>query len=356
MSIRAFIASSATATWATALLAGLLTIPALATRAETAAQRKADRVIELDRRGRADSPPVVTAVAVHPDGEKIAVGGDDHLVRVLRLDGGSPLHVLAGHTDWVRSVAFHPQGHLLVSGGGDRQILFWDVPSGRQLASPARHPQAVYAVRFSPDGEQLAAAGFDDKLRLYDTKTRRLRQELDCPCRDIRVLEYSTDGQLLCAGGRNGKLRTWEVATGKQQWNKPVHERRIRAAAFSTDDALLLSAGEGQMIRALNAHSGDEAFTLNCRPAKVLTMVMCGPGRLATAGTDNVIHIWDLRGRRELAQLVGHTGSVAALAYHAGTQTLVSGSYDTTVRVWRLTGLDADREASLRSPKLPATQ
>jgi WD40 repeat protein len=32
--------------------------------------------------------------------------------------------------------------------------------------------------------------------------------------------------------------------------------------------------------------------------------------------------------------LVGHTGSVAALAWSAAEETLLSGSFDTTVRVW----------------------
>ena len=62
-------------------------------------------------------------------------------------------------------------------------------------------------------------------------------------------------------------------------------------------------------------------------------MTLFGPGRLAAAGSDNRIHLWDLDGRREIGQLSGHSGSIAALASQAGL--LISGGYDTTIRIWQ---------------------
>jgi len=56
---------------------------------------------------------------------------------------------------------------------------------------------------------------------------------------------------------------------------------------------------------------------------------------LAAGGSDNQVHIWDLGTRTVTRELVGHTGSVAALA-RSGAM-LVSGSYDTTVCIWDLT-------------------
>ena len=55
---------------------------------------------------------------------------------------------------------------------------------------------------------------------------------------------------------------------------------------------------------------------------------------VATAGSDNLIHLWDLTARRDLGQLPGHTGSVSALAYRDGV--LVSGGFDTFVRIWQI--------------------
>jgi WD40 repeat protein len=43
---------------------------------------------------------------------------------------------------------------------------------------------------------------------------------------------------------------------------------------------------------------------------------------------------------------VGHTGTVAALACDSRGQTIVSGSYDTTVRIWNLMADAAPNTAS----------
>ena len=55
---------------------------------------------------------------------------------------------------------------------------------------------------------------------------------------------------------------------------------------------------------------------------------------MASAGSGNVIHLWDVTARQERCRLVGHTGSVTTLVFDRGISTLISGSYDTTVRLW----------------------
>jgi WD40 repeat protein len=57
---------------------------------------------------------------------------------------------------------------------------------------------------------------------------------------------------------------------------------------------------------------------------------------LATGGSDNRVSIWDLNSRQVMRRLEGHTGTVAALACDATGETLVSASYDTTLRIWNL--------------------
>ena len=70
---------------------------------------------------------------------------------------------------------------------------------------------------------------------------------------------------------------------------------------------------------------------------------------MAVGGSDNVIRLWDLASRQEQNRLVGHTGTVAALAWDATANTLLSGGFDTTVRVWQIKG-DAAGRVSRRDP------
>jgi WD40 repeat protein len=55
---------------------------------------------------------------------------------------------------------------------------------------------------------------------------------------------------------------------------------------------------------------------------------------IAAAGADNAIHIYDVLADEELGKLTGHTGSVAVMCSCADL--LASGSFDTTVRLWKI--------------------
>ena len=180
----------------------------------------------------------------------------------------------------------------------------------------------------------LAAAGFDDKVRIFDADQGRLLRELAAPGSDIRAICFSPDGTRLAAAGRAGLVRIWQADTGQPVADVQVSARRICALAYSPDGKFLAVGGQQRVVRLLDAASGKPVADLPERPGEVLALCFCGPDLLASAGSGNVIHLWDLSTRQERCRLVGHTGSVTTLVFHRDAATLISGSYDTTVRLW----------------------
>lgn len=77
----------------------------------------------------------VTAIAFSPNGETLATGGDDRIVRLWQLTDASTIRrpvSLAGHDGTIMSLTFSPpEGKLLVSGSSDGTALLWDVSLDR---------------------------------------------------------------------------------------------------------------------------------------------------------------------------------------------------------------------------------
>jgi WD40 repeat protein len=293
-----------------------------------------------------EKPSVVTGVTITPDGQTIAAATDDHRVLIWDAATAQLKGHLDGHADWVRSVVLSDDGNTAASGGGDRALRLWNLSEQQSLLELPDCQKTVAAVCFHPNSQQLAVAGFSNSLKIVNTSTGQISQELACPCADVRTVAFSPDGARMAVAGRNGMVRVWNVANGAQERDIATDGRPIRALAFSPDGRWLAAAGNSTTIRVLDTASGEVAMTLSTRPAKVYALLFIDNGRLATGGTDNCIWLWDLQNRQATSQLVGHTGTVAALACDAGGTTLVSGSYDTTVRIWDVAGGKAPVTAS----------
>ena len=281
-------------------------------------------------------PAVISGVSITPDGRTIAAATDDHCVLVCDVDKPADITRLTGHADWVRTVGLSPDGKMLASGGHDHSICLWDIGRREQVFQTAACDNAIAAVCFHPNSQQVAVVGFSRGMQIVNTSSGHTSQHLACPCGDVRTVVFSPDGARLAAAGRNGRVRIWNVADGSRERDIPTDRRRIRGLAFSPDGRQLAAAGTSADIRIFDVATGDELMKLETRPAKVHALLFLDQVTLATGGTDNRIWIWDLNTRQVTRRLEGHTGTVAALACDASGSILVSGSYDTTLRVWKL--------------------
>ncbi|MDE0084431.1 MAG: dockerin type I domain-containing protein [Candidatus Poribacteria bacterium] len=63
---------------------------------------------------------------------------------------------------------------------------------------------------------------------------------------------------------------------------------------------------------------------------------------IASGGWDNTVRLWDIAARKEIVTLTGHTGPVYSVALSYDGKMLASGSYDRTIRLW-----DVDTHTSI---------
>lgn len=320
-------------------LLGAIFLAAMAAAADAQiAQLRAERTVSAGKLPDRD-PAVVSALALSPDAKWLISAGDDHAVRVWDLTDGRLAAEMPGHADWIRAASFHPRGAQFATAGDDHVIRIWDVATRKLLRQLPPHPQPIYALAYSPNGEWLAAAGFENAVRIYHAEDGRLLRTIKGPAQEHRALAVAPDGVTVAVGGRNGSVRILNAITGATERDLETTGRRLRTLAFSPDGAYLAAAGDGGRIDIWAPGASESSKTIVTGSALTLAMTFCGADRLATADTDNHVHVWDVNTLAELAEGNEHKGSVSALTYDAARDMLISGSFDTTLKFWPLSAI-----------------
>ena len=248
--------------------------------------------------------------------------------------------VLEGHTGPVNALAFAPDGEMLASVGKDGMVRLWAAPS--EIASLSLHPDGVNAVAFSPDGRYLASGGNDQLVRVLDTRNQRVLFKSEPLKHAVSVIGFAGEGTVVFGIGerpgpvaRPSTLSLLDLVSGKSRRFPFDVVNGIRALTALPARKLVAWATDTKLLRVqdVSRPPGKAAILKNdCR-----AIALSHDGRKLAVSSDWEILIFDLdRWPSQPATLGRHQGTVSALAFGADSRTLLSGSWDGTVRVWDL--------------------
>jgi WD40 repeat protein len=306
------------------------------------------------------------------------------LAIVHRRSPGHPpaAQILEGHQYSVQHLAFAPDSQTLASAAGERykggEVKLWDVASGQERTTLRGHEGAVYAVAFSPDSRLLATGSLDRTVRLWDATTGAMKATLRSHHDGLSSVQFAPDGQTLVSSSLNQEVKTWEVASGKELagqtlpsygrvtvgpdghtlaalrpggWNVRLWDLAAGTelvtlpgprcwgfgVAFSPNGQRLAAAGIETMVYVWNRATSQVEHLLDGHDEIVNAVAFSPDSRaLATGSKDRTVKLWDVATGEEKATLTGHAGAINAVAYAPDGRTLASGSYDRTVRLWRV--------------------
>jgi eukaryotic-like serine/threonine-protein kinase len=306
---------------------------------------------------RAMSPKALYAVAFSPDGHELALAGDDGVIQRVSVDLASaspsgdaarpgkagafdlaPLARLTGHTGRIWSLAYAPDGNALASAGEDRSVRIWSLAGGEPKLL-AGHLQRVYTVTWSPDGTHLASGGDDRQLWIWERATATGKFRGEHKSGGIRVVAYTPAGDAIMTTGWDHEIRIWRGESAPEIWNDLDV---IHGAAIAPHGNILVTGGELPAIHAWDLSTHQLITSLESQGGQTTAVAFSRDGRwFVTAGKSAPI-AWDASAFRRLSA-VGHRDAVAGLAFTADGKRFVSGAMDHTLRVW-----DATTGAELR--------
>ncbi|MBT9312740.1 toll/interleukin-1 receptor domain-containing protein [Leptothoe kymatousa] len=243
---------------------------------------------------------------------------------------------LTGHDAAVWSAVYGPDGQLIASGGFDHVVRLWDA-QGNPVGSPFQgHTDDIWSVAFSPDGQTLASASSDGTVRLWDLEGNNLGVFLTERDSHVKTVAFSPDGAWIASGDQGGAVRLWN-RQGKLVTPPFQTDGTVWSVAFSPDGKQIISGGENGLVYIWTAQ-GKRVNTLEGHQGGILAVAVSPDGQLiASGGTDQTIRLWNRQGKL-LHQIEGHSDTVVSLAFSPDGQWLISGADDNTVRVWDRAG------------------
>jgi WD40 repeat protein len=302
-------------------------------------------------------------IAFSPDGAYAVTAGPDNspilwdMVTSLELGTAQPVATLRGHTAAVPGGVFSPDGALVATTSQDGTAKVWDPATGEEHFTLAGHKQVVLYPAFSPDGRYLLTSG-GDGARIWDVSLPGNEEVMALPGPEVSgdvSLALSPDGSYLALGGVGGKIHLHDAGDGQLLAVLVGHTGGVRNIAFSSDGSRLATAGRDSLVKvwdvvaSLSSGDGQELLTLKGHEEAVSGGAHTGVGsvafspygaRLATAGADGTVRLWDAATGGLLLTVDLHPNGALGVAFSPDGQYLAAASElpDAIVKVWRFAG------------------
>ena len=281
-------------------------------------------------------------------GTWIATGAKDNTARLWGVNNSGRfmcMAVCSGHAESLGAVALpkitpvkesapetdtmHRPPHFLISGSQDLTIKYWDTLRSERKGG-ALSPRARY--------------------------TRKAHDK------DINALDINHNATLFASASQDRTVKLWSVEEGEVQGVLRGHRRGVWSVQFGPKNApsivgqagsasgnrgVVLTGSGDKTVKIWNLSDYSCLRTLEGHTNSVLKVIWLpsptaddvegrhAPPRVASAGGDGLVKVWDAASGEVACTLDNHTDRVWALDVDPDTCTLVSGGADGVITFWR---------------------
>ena len=170
----------------------------------------------------------------------------------------------------------------------------WDLPEGAKYRLGKGNIQKVL---YSPNGEYIAVNS-SIGIWIYDANTGETLRLFSNEDSQIDLIEFSPDGSTLSYFDRSHFVHMIDTSTWKIVKSIPLYESSIRSVQFSPDRNTIITAKSDYSKK------------------------------------DYTMTLWDINTGELKTTFKGHTSTISSMAFSSDGETLVTGSWDRSVRIW----------------------
>ena len=323
-----------------------------------------------------------------PDGQTLAVGGDDNTIRLLNIqqnvvatiDAGAGITNLSYSADGsiliaqcdnqsvkiydavkktmlrevvgvAKQAAISPNGRIIASVDKSSQedddmdirrtVALWNVFNGKKIRTFIGNSPRVLCFAFSPDGTKLTTGGADRALRTYDVATGRDVSDLNGYRKVIKAVTFDKSGNRLATAHSDkdgNNIRLWDLEKGTEPADLKAPLIQVASLSYTADGKTLAAGGtslDNKSIVIWNVETGKIAKTITTDDSPIQAVAISADGSMIVSGAiDSVVSLWNVATGKLDKKLRGHKKSVYSVAFSPDGKTVATASSDKTIRLW----------------------
>ncbi|KAF3905404.1 Beta-TrCP [Orbilia brochopaga] len=215
----------------------------------------------------------------------------------------------------------------ILTGSDDTNINVYDTNTGALLAKLEGHEGGVWALQYHSN--TLVSGSTDRTVRVWDIESAECTQVFHGHTSTVRCLQIllptkvdTKDGKstympkqpLIITGSRDSTLKIWRLPTKSDKPYRPSSAAQDLDNQPANPYLIRTLQGHGHSVRAIAAH-GDT---------------------LVSGSYDNYVRVWKISTGECVHRLAGHTAKVYSVVLDHKRNRCISGSMDSCVKVWSL--------------------
>ncbi len=312
---------------------------------------------------------LIVCMCLHPTMKLLFLGLGDGNIRVYRFtlfEGFRRAATLKFHTTRVTAIVLSTNAANLLSGSVDCSLAIWSVPDemlelpmygfgvdaeGKDIVlEDAGHLMmpgvtvvetvAISALCFSQDGARFAAAFDDGVVKLYLSETGEFVLKLGPHNAAVNSLQFAPNGKFVVSASGDCTTKFWSVGVQDTDDAYTGHKNtRVLHLAYSVEGAEVASAALNGSIYLWSAKRGTEMAAFEGHSDEITGIVISSKDQtvITQCAIDGTIRRWSTLSGSELRDKRATSIFVCSFAQSVSGDFIVSGGFDGSLSVWRVT-------------------